>query len=102
MNGVQIRLDAADGQAQRGTQVAEQADDAHADAPLPQHLTTQIQLRAVPALAVRTEAFDDPMFDDLDRLRLWEFDHLTRIIEALALQAILAVGTALKRMLDRA
>jgi hypothetical protein len=69
MDRVQIDLDAADGQAQAGAQVADQRGDPNPDPSLAQHLASQLQLGAVPALAVRTEAFDDPVFNHLDRPR---------------------------------
>jgi hypothetical protein len=56
----------------------------------------------VPTLAVRTESFDHPMFDHLERLRIGQLDYLARIIEAVTLQAIVAVGTALEGMLNAA
>ena len=54
----------------------------------------------MPAPAVRAEAFDDPVLNHLNRLRLGQVDYLARVIEALTLQAILAVGAAFERMLD--
>ena len=77
MHAAQIGLDAADGQAQAGAQIGDQAGDPHADASLTEHLAGQIELGAVPAPAVRTEAFDDPMLNHLNRLRFGQLDHLT-------------------------
>ncbi len=102
MQAAQIGLDTPNGQPQAGAQVGDQAGNPHADAPLTEHHSAQIEFGAVPALAVRTETFDDPMLNPLDRLGFGQLKHLTRIVEAVALQAIVTLGAALEEMLNAA
>src|SRR5262249_50329627 len=94
----QVGADAAERQAQGLGEKGKQTSDTDADAALPQHLTTQIQLRAAPALAVRTPALDNLMLDDLDRLGRRQLDQLAAIVDSVALQGVVAVRAALKRV----
>src|SRR5260221_7159720 len=98
VDGTQIGLDAADGQAQALGQKRHQTGNSYADAALAQHLSTQIEGRTVPLSAVWTKAFNDAMFDHLDGLRLWQLNHLTSVVQAITLEQVVAGRAAVERV----
>ncbi len=98
VQGPQLDADPADGQAQGGAEGCDQARDAHAHPALSQHLTAQVEVRRMPAFAVRAPPLNHVMFDDLDRLRRRQLNHLAAAAKAHAMELEPTIGTALQYM----
>ena len=99
MERLKIGLNAAEGQAHCVAQVANQAYEPHPQPTLVEDLAAQVERGRLPALAPGTPAFDDVMFDDLNRLRLGQFKHLAASSKRAAVEMEAAVGAVVKGML---
>src|SRR5579885_14946 len=80
-------------QAHERTQQGNQAAQADADPSLPQGLLMQIYRGLVPLLTLRAPAFENPMMDHLDWLRLRQLDHFSHAFQADPAQPQMTLGT---------
>src|SRR5579875_476060 len=94
----QQAADLSHGQACDGAQQGDQAGQTNPDAPLPQYLFVQINRSLVPALTLRTAAFEDAMMDHLHWLGLSKLDHFSHPCQADASQSQMALGTGEQAM----
>jgi hypothetical protein len=76
MYAEQPGLDHADGGTHDQAQMRHQAGNPHADTPLAQHLPSQVQRGFPPGMTDRTPAFEDRMFNDLNRWWRGQAPHL--------------------------
>jgi hypothetical protein len=69
--------------------------------PLAQDLSLQVKLGALPALAMGAVALEHPMLYHFHWLGLRQLDNLSRVVEALAMQATVTLRTAFQSVLHR-